>query len=335
MEHNPTMVFPQPKEIVIEDRPMPAPKAGELLIRTRRTLISTGTELTVLNGEFPADSAWGRYKYPFVPGYDNIGEVVQAGEGVAAEWIGRRVGTYGGHAAFVTARLEAARPIPAVIPDEQATFFTIAEIVMNGVRRGQVRWGDAVVVFGQGLLGQLTARFCRLAGARPVVAVDVVASRLARLPHDPVLLAVNAQQVDVAQAVEKATRGRMADVAFEVTGDPALIPDECKVLHRQGRLVMLSSPRGRTVFDFHDLSNAPSLTIIGAHNSSHPAQATLENPWVHQRHAELFFDWLADGEVDLEPLISHRESYTQAPQLYQMLMRDRGPAMGVILEWAA
>jgi 2-desacetyl-2-hydroxyethyl bacteriochlorophyllide A dehydrogenase len=335
MDQNPTVVFPRPKEIIIENRPLPIPKPGELLIKTRCTLISTGTELTVLNGEFPPDSGWGRYQYPFVPGYDNIGEVIQTGEGVSAEWIGRRVGTYGGHAAYVTARAEVVRPVPAAISDEQATFFTIAEIVMNGVRRGQVRWGEAVVVFGQGLLGQLTARFCRLAGARPVIAVDVVQSRLARLPRDPALVPVNAQQADAAQVVNQVTRGRMADVAFEVTGDPALIPGECKVLHRQGRLVMLSSPRGPTLFDFHDLSNSPSYTIIGAHNSSHPAQATLENPWVHQRHSELFFDWLADGELDLMPLISHREPYTAAPQLYQMLMRERGPAMGIILQWAA
>ena len=64
--------------------------------------------------------------------------------------------------------------VPNGIADEHATFFHIAAtIVMNGVRRGKVQWGECVVVFGQGLLGQLVSRFSALSGARPVVAIDI------------------------------------------------------------------------------------------------------------------------------------------------------------------
>ena len=336
MDKNPTVVFIKPKEVVIEDREVPVPKAGELLIKTHRTLISTGTELTILSGEFPPDSEWARYgRFPFAPGYDNIGEVVGVGPDVGSDWIGRRVATYGPHALYVVASAKSARLVHRDgVSDEQAVFFTIAEIVMNGVRRGNVRWGEAAAVYGLGLLGQLAVRFCRLCGARPVVAIDVADSRLKLLPKDAAIIAVNAKQEDVVSMVEKATRGRMADVVFELTGDPALIPGEFKVLKRQGRFVVLSSPRGRTLFDFHDLCNSPSFTIIGAHNRSHPQYETPENPWTNHRHAELFFDIVADGELAIGPLISHRERYTEAPLLYRMLLSDRSMAMGVILEWS-
>jgi hypothetical protein len=56
--NNPTVVFLEPKQVTIEDRPMPSPGDNGLLAQTKRTLISTGTELTILNGEFPKDSAW-------------------------------------------------------------------------------------------------------------------------------------------------------------------------------------------------------------------------------------------------------------------------------------
>jgi 2-desacetyl-2-hydroxyethyl bacteriochlorophyllide A dehydrogenase len=332
---NPTVVFTQPGKVILEDRPMPSPKAGELLIRTRRTLISTGTELTILRGEYPPDSVWSSYgKMPFVPGYDNIGEVIEVGEGVDRDWVGRRVATYGPHARFVTASAASARTIQREeVTDEHAAFGTLAEIVMNGVRRSHLQWGEAVAVYGAGLLGQLAARFCRLAGARPVCVIDIAESRLRRLPEDGSLLALNAAQGDAVAAVREATRGRMADVLIEVTGNPDVIPDELKLLKRQGRFVLLSSPRGKTLFDFHDLCNAPSFTIIGAHNSSHPRFETPEQPWTNKRHAELFFDLVADGEIDLAPLISHRERYTEAPRLYQALLEDRTTAMGVILDW--
>src|SRR5262245_55835792 len=145
MPDNPTVIFTEPRKVVIEERPMPTPQSGQLLIRSRSTLISTGTELTILSGEYPPDSHWSRYgKLPFVAGYSNVGEVTAVGAGVDAEWIGKRVATHGPHARYVTASAESARRIPHdALPDEQAAFFTIAEIVMNGVRRSHLQWGEA------------------------------------------------------------------------------------------------------------------------------------------------------------------------------------------------
>jgi|YNPNPStandDraft_1061719.scaffolds.fasta_scaffold22317_3 2-desacetyl-2-hydroxyethyl bacteriochlorophyllide A dehydrogenase len=332
---NPTVVFVEPRRVTIEDRPRPVPGEGELLVQTSRTLISTGTELTILSGEFPPGSKWAEYgKFPFVPGYDHIGVVVEVGSKVDPSWLGRKVASYAPHAAYVTLRPEAVRPVPAAIPDEEAAFFTLAEIVMNGVRRGEVRWGEAVVVYGLGLLGQLTARCCHFAGARPVIGVDVSEERLKRLPQAPGFQGVNPGRQNLVEIVREQTQGRMADVAFEVTGNPELIPREFEALKRQGRLVILSSPRGPTSsFDFHDLCNSPSYTLIGAHNSSHPPVETPSNPWTQKRHAELFFHLLASGEWEVKPLISHRAPYTEAPRLYEMLLEDRTQAMGVVLEW--
>jgi len=334
---NPTVVFRGPGEVGIEDRERPEPGPGELLIQTRRSLISTGTERTILSGEFPPGSAWARYcpRYPFLPGYDNVGEVTGTGPGVDPSWVGRRVATASRHALFVASGVGSARPVPDGVADEHAAFVTIAEIVMNAVRRGGVQWGDAVVVYGAGLLGQFTVRFARLCGARPVFAVDTAPGRLDRLPADPVVIPVGPRGEDLAAVVTDRTAGRMADVVFEVTGDPGLIPGEFAVLHDQGRMVLLSSPRGTgTLFNFHDLCNSPSHTIIGAHLSSHPPVETPATRWTRRRHAELFFDLIAHGEVHLDGLVSHRVPYQEAPVIYGALLEDRIEALGVILEWS-
>jgi len=126
----------------------------------------------------------------------------------------------------------------------------------------------------------------------------------------------------------------MADLAFEVTGNASLIPSEFSALRKQGRFVILSSPRGKTEFDFHDLCNGPSFSIIGAHNFSHPPVATLDNPWTMERDAEFYFDLLSDGEIDVEKLISHRVNYAEAGDIYSQLLEDRSSAMGVIIDWS-
>ena len=335
MQKNPTIVFKEPKKAVIEEREMPEPGPGQVLIKTACTLISTGTELTILEADYPEGSFWEEYgALPFDPGYDNIGEVVEVGPGVDTGLVGTKAATYGQHAQYVVRDAEEIRPIHRDIADDHAVFFTIAEIVMNGIRRPHVTWGESVAVYGLGVLGQLTVQFCRLCGAMPVFGIDLSDHRLGLLPKDSAVVPVNAASQDVVSVVEKATKGRMADVVIELTGLGKLIEKQFEILRRQGRYVVLSSPRGKTSFDFHDWCNRPSYTIYGVHNLSHPPVETFDMPWTNHRHAELFFDLVADGKLEIEPLISHRVRYTDALAMYDMLMKDRGQAMTVILDWS-
>jgi threonine dehydrogenase-like Zn-dependent dehydrogenase len=166
MSDNTTVVFPEPKTVRLEDRPVEAPGEGELLVETSRTVLSTGTELTVLSGEYPDGSHWDEYgEYPFTPGYCNVGEVIETGEGVGIE-PGTTVASRTPHQRYVTVDAVDSTPVPASIPDEEASFFGLASIVMNGLRRGGGAWGETAAIYGLGLLGQLTARLCLFAGAR-------------------------------------------------------------------------------------------------------------------------------------------------------------------------
>lgn len=334
MTKNPTVVFPSAKDVALENLEVPPLKPGEVLLKSQCTLISIGTEMTAFAGEYPKGSTWDRhFQYPYYPGYNNIGVVMKTGEGVSQSLVGKKYGTWGRHAAYVVAAEKDLDPIPPELPDEQAVFFTLAEIVMNGVRRSGVRWGESVVIYGMGLLGQFCARFCRLCGAGPVFAVDTSVARLERLPRDPLLIGIDPASEDVAEAVKARNGGRLADVVFEVTGNAALIPAEFAALRPQGRLVLLSSPHAPTLFDFHDLCNNPSMTIIGAHNFSHPPVATPDNPWTQARHVQFFFELILARQIDLMPLITRRVPYAEAPDTYRKLWADRSSELGIIMEW--
>ncbi|MEM4170014.1 MAG: zinc-binding dehydrogenase [Thermoproteota archaeon] len=329
---NPTVVFQKPKSVAIEDRGLPQLRGDEVLIRTKRSLISIGTELTILSGEFPPQSYWANYgKYPFVPGYNNIGMVIDVGPDADRSLIGKTVASYSPHAMYVSAPQKDVMLVPQNVTEDEASFFTIAEIVMNGVRRSQLSFGESVVIHGAGLLGQLTARICKIAGAMPVIVVDVSDNRLEHLPDN--VAKINPLKQNVVSEVERLTKGRMADVVFEVTGNQNLIVEELKCLRRLGRFVVLSSPRGPTYIDLHDYCNAPSFTIIGAHNMSHPPIETLNNPWSRRRHVELFFDMLQTRQLDVSRLITHRVFYENAPEMYAQLLNDRTVALGTIILW--
>jgi len=334
---NPVIVFPKQKKAEIQYRDVKMPSAGEVLIKNRKSLVSIGTEMAAFTGDYPEGSTWKKnFAYPFDAGYAAVGEIVEVGEGVDVSLIGKRVGSTAPHCKMASLPVEDVRVIHRnELSDEESVFYIIAQIVMRGIRMSKVGWGDSVVVFGMGLLGHFATCFCRLAGAKPVLAVDTSDFRLNLLPNDSALIKVNPMTDNLDEIVNDKTRGRMADIVFEVTGNANLIPDEFKVLHEQGRFVVMSSPMKPTQFDFHDFCNRPSHTIIGAHNYSHPTVATYENPWTAQRHCEQFFDLVADGELNVQGMISHRVNWKEAPSVYTDLLSDRSKHMGIVIDWEA
>ncbi len=329
--------FTGPRQCIVQERDLEWPQPGHVLVRSQLSLVSTGTELTLYAGDFPADSVWSRMaRYPITVGYANIGLVQDVGAGVDPDWIGARVATRGRHATLNVLPVTETARVPTDLASEEAVFFTLAQTVMNGVRRSQVGWGETVAVFGMGILGQLAIRFCRLAGARPVFAIDLSDNRLARLPQgDPGIQALNASRgMDAVQAaILDQTRGRMVDCGFEVTGLPQTIPAAMALVRKQGRFVLLSSPRGKVDFDFHDLCNSPSYTIIGTHGGSHPPVATPDNPWTRERHTEFFFDLVADGELEVASLLTRKAEYREAPDIYHYLWQDRTRELATAFTW--
>jgi len=91
MHGNPTAVFTKPREVIVADEDRPSPGERQLLVRTTRSLISTGTELTIFSGDFPHDSAWPAYgSCPFHADYSNVGRVQAVVPGVRGGWAGNR-----------------------------------------------------------------------------------------------------------------------------------------------------------------------------------------------------------------------------------------------------
>ncbi len=334
MNKNHQVIFVKPKEVVLKQIEMPVPKKGEVLIKTIVTQISTGTELTILSGEFPKGSHWADYaEYPFYAGYSNIGKVIDTGKDVNKNLIGKIVATETPHASYVTCDSKKLRLVPKGLSLEDASFFTIAEIVINGVRLAKIEPGESVAVFGLGLLGQLTVEFLRFCGAWPVVAIDIASFRRKLALKSGAHCSLNPMDKDFAKKMKKITKKRMFDVVFEVTGNPNVIPGELEFLRERGRQIILSSPRGQSTLDFHDLINAPSRVIIGAHNYSHPKIATTYNQWTCARDVELFFDLLVANEMKVSHLITNTYKWDKAKEAYQMLLKDRTKTLGVMLYW--
>ena len=347
---NKTIWFPEPHKAEIREEPVREPGEDEILVRTSRTLVSTGTEMTAYCRDFLPGTNWEKYfSCPYKPGYNNVGTVVAVGKGVDESLVGKRVATLGNHAAYVTMNIYGGRSadsdhlessktpkyniVPDGIDDDDAVFFTIAEIVMNGVRASRIQWGECAAVYGLGLLGQFATRFMRLSGAFPVFAVDLADHRLGLLPDDPAIIRVNPSKEPVADAIARVLGSRKVDVVLEVTGNSKLLPEQARQLRQKGRLVLIGSAKRPIEFNFEDDLSQPSISIIGAHNYSHPVFPQPDYPWTISRHIDYYFDLLKYGQIDVKPLVGRKISYLEAPEAYVALEKNRGDEMGVIFDW--
>ena len=145
-------------------------------LRASRTLISAGTEQNLLEGDHRAA---GLTEAPDAlrPGYSWVGRVVSAGADTSGFAEGDRIVASLPHvsaalipqAARQMTRLEIPQLLPDAVSDDAATFVSLADVALHAVRRAHPGIGDAVAVYGVGVVGQLIVQLARMAGAYPVV----------------------------------------------------------------------------------------------------------------------------------------------------------------------
>lgn len=322
-------------EVVREDIPAPAP--AEIQVRTRQSLISTGTECIVLGRKYAPDTHWDRWvkSQPegFAAGYLNAGEVVALGAQVHDFKIGDRVASRAGHRQRFNIDAAKALSIPDAVSDEEAAWFGLAKITQVGVRRAQHQLGDAVVVIGLGLLGQLVTQYARLSGAREVIAIDTAPMRLEMARAHGATHTLEMGVEDALEAVRDITQGRLADVVYDVTGHAAVLPPALRLARRFGTLLLLGDTG--TPADQRLTSDVVTrgVKIVGAHDNHATPVATDTDFWTEHNIERLFFTYVARGQMKVADLITHHFSPLDAPQAYHLLQTDRSSVMGVVLDW--
>ena len=328
------LVFPGPQRVAWENDLVAPPQRGEVLVETRRSLISIGTELAFFSGREWTNPGVGTLpKYPAYPGYSNAGVVTAVGADVAAWQVGDRIAGSGRHATRqVARRLDGAARVANAVSDEEATFCTLGATVLNAYRRGAPQLGECAVVVGQGLLGQLAVQLLRLGGCDPVIAIDLEASRLALTQAvGAATHCIAPGREDVVAAVHDLSAGRGADIVFEATGLTQTYDLAFALTRPHGRVVGLGSPRYPAMVDMQQVHIKP-LHVIGA-IGNHPTAESQENRWTRGAHTAYFMSLLAEGRVNVRDLITHRVPAASAPEVYPKLLADRTAYLGVILEW--
>jgi 2-desacetyl-2-hydroxyethyl bacteriochlorophyllide A dehydrogenase len=331
------IVFTGKDQVEVRREAVASPAPDQILIEAQRSLISTGTEGIILGRKFAPGTHWDNWiQYPFYPGYCMAGRVLEVGAEVQDWKPGDRIAARVNHkqrSAFnpVEQRVE---PIPDGVSDEAATWFGMAHIAQTGVRSAQHELGDAIVIIGAGLLGQLVTQYTRLSGARDIIVIDTARPRLEMAKAHGATHTLEMSVADAKEQVFELTDGRGADVVYDITGHPAVFASALGLARKFGKLLLLGDAGTPSEQRLTSDVITRGVRIIGAHDVHFPRTSSEREYWSHQTMTQLFFNYLQRGQMEVESLITHRYSPAEAPEAYNMLQTDRSSAMGVIFDWS-
>ena len=324
------VVWPSRAKVDIETFTLPPIGDDEVLVATECTLISPGTERAFLLG---LPNAQGRY--PSRPGYSNIGTVIEVGTAVKNYQVGERVASTQGHTShFVTSPNRLHKVAASDVPAEEAVFFNLGAIALQGVRKARIELGEATLVLGQGLIGLLALQLSKLSGAMPLIAADLTDSRLEISKSMGADYARNPEDANFSEQLRGITNGNGPAVVIEATGHPDAISTALDVAGQGARMVLLASTRGETPkVNFYRDVHKKGLILYGAHNSIRPRQESSPNFWTLEDDSVLLLTLIAQKRFNVVPLISHCVPGEEAPRAYQLLMEWNPGLLGVVLQW--
>lgn len=353
----------------LADVPCPSPQRGQLLIRSHQTLVSVGTERmlvdfgraglidkarqqpdkvrmvlekTKTDGLLPTLAAVrNKLDQPIAMGYCNVGTVIEVGSKGGEFIVGDRVASNGKHAEVVCVPVNLCAKVPDHVSDEEAAFTVISAIALQGVRLVQPTLGETVVVTGLGLIGLVAVQLLRAHGCR-VLGIDFDEEKLAlarRFDAEVVNLAAGEDPVMRAQAF---SRGRGVDAVIITASTKSNEPVHQAALmcRKRGRIVLVGVTGlelSRADFYEKELTFQVSCSYGPGRYDPNYEEKGQDYPigfvrWTEQRNFEAVLDMMADGRLDVKPLISHRFSIGEAEAAYA-LVGGAGPSLGILLQY--
>ena len=263
-------VLTAPKRFELRDVPLPEIGPVDVLVKVARTGIC-GTDIHIFNGHYAAD------RLPLVPGHEFCGTVAERGANVRHLDIGTRVvvdinigcgacfwcrrnevlncaevtqvgiGRDGAFADYVAVPARLAIPVKADIADDVLVLTEPVACVVRAARKAGVTFGQSVVIFGAGPIGNLHVQMMRLVGAAPIIVADLSAERC-RMALEAGADAAVSDPAELKETVRRMTDGRGADLVIESVGSKKLYEQAFDLIRRGGHVAFFGiTPPGETL----------------------------------------------------------------------------------------
>ena len=322
---------------------MPAPlvKRGNVLIQTKVSLVSLGTERMLVefgkanlidkarqqpdkvkqvldkikaDGLWPTlDAVFKKLGEPLPLGYCNAGEVIAVGEDVSEFKVGDRVASNGPHAEIVLVPKNLVVKIPDNVSDEEASFTVIGSIGLQGIRLVNPTFGETITVIGLGLIGLITCQLLKANGCR-VIGYDFDESKVVLANTFGISAFKASAETDPVKVCMEKTNGVGVDgvIITASTQSDEVIAQAAQMSRKKGRIVLvgvIGLDIKRSDFFEKELSFQVSCSYGPGRYDEHYEQKGIDYPvayvrWTEKRNFEAVLEAISSGGLQVKPLIT-------------------------------
>jgi L-iditol 2-dehydrogenase len=302
------VVLRSPYRLEIEELPIPEPSDSEALIKVKAVSICA-TDLEIYRGTIPVS-------YPLVLGHEIAGEVVEIGRNVTKVRKGEKVvikpggiigrTRNGGFAEYVVVPESLLFKLPENLSYEEGALVELLWTVYHGHKRAGIGVGDSVAILGLGAAGILHLMLAKMAGASPLIGVDIVEDKLKLGKVLGADYVINSKEEDPKGSIMKITNNKGVDVVIEAAGVPQTVKLSLDIARYGGRILLF----GIITDPIREFNAYPiyekELTLIGS-------RAMLESEY------EPLYTMLSRSKLDLKPLISAKIPLEKLPETFEQL----------------
>ncbi len=356
-------------ELEIADVPCPRVGHGMILIQTRASLISAGTERMLVefgqanllqkvrqqpdkvrqvleklrtDGIMPTvEAVFRRLDEPVPLGYCNAGVVLETGSGVLDLLPGDRVVSNGPHAEIVCVPRNLVAKIPDEVEFDEAAFTVLGAVALQGMRLAAPAFGEKFIVFGLGLVGLLAVQLLKANGCE-VAAIDINEKRLALAESLGAKVISAASSGDVVASANAWTAGRGVDGVLVTASAKTneIMHQSAQACRQRGRIILvgvvgLNLQRS----DFYEKEITFQVSCSygpGRYDDSYELKGNDYPPgfvrWTEQRNFDAVLNAMRNSSLRAKQLISDRFDISNAGAAYEKIKSDSG-TLGVILDY--
>lgn len=347
-------------QTILEEVPVPQVKAGYVLIKTSRTLVSLGTERMLVefgkanlidkarqqpdkvkqvldkiktDGLQPTlEAVFNKLGQPLPLGYCNVGKVIAVGRGVTEFAVGDRVASNGNHAEYVCVPQNLCAKVPENVTDEEAAFTVIGSIGLQGIRNLNPQLGETVVVVGLGLIGLIAAQLLKANGCR-VIGTDFDQQKVDLAKSFGVDAINPGLGTDAVKYVMDATNNIGADgvLITAASKSDSIIHEACEMSRKRGRIVLVGviglNIRRDDMYK-KELSFQVSCSYGAGRYDDDYENKGIDYPiayarWTEKRNFETILMAISNGGIDVKSLITEEVDLENFNEIYGD-MRKRG-----------
>ncbi len=285
------------------------------------------------------DAVRAKLDTPIPLGYCNVSRIVQSHSGGKYS-MGDRIISNGPHAEMIVVSENLSARIPDTVSDDQAAFTVIGAIALQGVRLANPTLGERVTVFGLGLIGLLAVQILRANGCQ-VLGVDFDEGKLRLAESFGAKVCRLAEGQDPIAVAERWTEGIGVDAVIITasTKSDELVHQAATMSRQRGRIILVGVVGlnlQRADFYEKELTFQVSCSYGPGRYDENYEKRGQDYPigfvrWTEKRNFEAVLQLMAEGKLDVQPLITHRFKFEDALKAYEAI-HEKG-AMGILLEY--